>query len=331
VFRRHPEFIISSAEMTDWQMLIEKWPGDKNNFPRFVNNDQPDRGPRQFTTTLKYLRASRGRFTFDDHEVPWSVDGPNLEFDLTNLPQYHGTAKFHGGTIKIQNHLPMWGDFNAKFVLDGPRVHLPRIDINTDGAETTASGDVDFSHWPDMRYDVKSRVHFPRMRSSSPTRSGHFAPATLISPASFRSAGGHNLSGTFSSQTAGVHRAAVPGPHGTLQWNEHAFDVWNAGSKFEGGDAKFSYSMPFGVRSRRRSGSSSRSREPISRPSRIPALPPNGLRFAAPPTGCVSRVAVREIPGAPRRRGLRRARRQADAHDLVARDGECRGRGPHPA
>ena len=63
---------------------------------------------------------------------------PNLEFDLTNLPQYHGTAKFHGGTIKIQNHLPMWGDFNAKFVLDGPRVHLPRIDINTDRSGTNA-------------------------------------------------------------------------------------------------------------------------------------------------------------------------------------------------
>ena len=92
-----------------------------------------DRGPRRFTTTLKYLRASRGRFTYDDHEVPWSVDGPNLEFDLTNLPQYHGTAKFHGGTIKIQNHLPMWGDFTAKFVLDGPRVHLPRIDIRAPG------------------------------------------------------------------------------------------------------------------------------------------------------------------------------------------------------
>ena len=42
MFRRRPEILITSVEMTDWQMLVEKWPGGKNNFPRFVNNDQPD-------------------------------------------------------------------------------------------------------------------------------------------------------------------------------------------------------------------------------------------------------------------------------------------------
>jgi len=60
VFRRRPEFIISSVEMTDWQMLIEKWPGDKNNFPRFVNNDQPDSGPRRLIrppTPPAHIRA----------------------------------------------------------------------------------------------------------------------------------------------------------------------------------------------------------------------------------------------------------------------------------
>ena len=60
--------------------------------------------------------------------------------NITNLPKYHGTATFNGGTIKIQNHLPMWGDFNGRFVLDGPRVHLPRIDINTDGAADDGVG-----------------------------------------------------------------------------------------------------------------------------------------------------------------------------------------------
>ena len=32
VFRSKPEFIITSVEMTDWKMLVEKWPG-RNNFP----------------------------------------------------------------------------------------------------------------------------------------------------------------------------------------------------------------------------------------------------------------------------------------------------------
>ncbi|HET9834169.1 MAG TPA: hypothetical protein VFP91_20740, partial [Vicinamibacterales bacterium] len=248
VFRRRPEFTITSVEMTDWQMLVEKWSGGKNNFPKFVNNDQPDKGPRRFTITLKRLQASRGRFMYDDHDTPWSVDGPNLDFSITNLPHYHGTAKFHGGTIRIQNHLPMWGDFTAHFVLDGPRVHLPRIEINTDGAETTATGDVDLAHWPIMRYDVKSRVHFPRMREIFFTDEkwrlagdGEFTGVFRLYD------GGHNLSGTFKSDTAGVNDLRFPGLYGQLQWNEHGFDVWNAGSTFYGGDAKFKYSIkPFG-------------------------------------------------------------------------------------
>ena len=60
--------------------------------------------------------------------------------------------------------------------------------------------------------------------------------------------GGHNLSGTFTSPIAGVNDFGSPALYGTLQWNEHGFDVWNAGSKFYGGDAKFQYSIkPFGV------------------------------------------------------------------------------------
>jgi len=249
LFSRRPDIIISSVEMTDWQMLVEKWPHGKNNFPRFTNNNQPDRGPRRFTTTLKYLRASGGRFTYEDHELPWSVDGPNIELDITNLPQYHGTATFHCGTIKIQDHLPMWGDFSAKFVLDGPHVHLPRIDIKTDGAETTATGDVDFSHWPNMQYAVTSRVHFPRMREIFFTDEKWRLAGDADFTGVFRLYdGGHNLSGTFSSQTAGVNDLRFPGLHGSLQWNEHGFDVWNAGSTFYGGDAKFKYSMkPLGV------------------------------------------------------------------------------------
>lgn len=249
IFRRRPDILITSVEMTDWQMLIEKWPGGKNNFPRFVNNNQPDRGPRRFTTTLKYLRAWRGRFIYEDHDVPWSVDGPNLDLTITNLPQYHGTATFHGGAIRIQDHLPMWGDFAAQFVLDGPRVHLPRIEIKADGADSTASGDVDLAHWPTMRYDVKSHVHFPRMREIFFTNEkwrlagdGDFAGVFRLYD------GGHNLSGTFSSQTAGVNDLRFPGLYGQLQWNERGFDVWNAGSKFYGGNAKFKYSIkPLGM------------------------------------------------------------------------------------
>ena len=58
----------------------------------------------------------------------------------------------------------MWANMKAQFVIDGSRIHLDRIDMETDGATTVASGDVDMAHWPNQGYQVKSRVNFPRMR-----------------------------------------------------------------------------------------------------------------------------------------------------------------------
>ena len=58
----------------------------------------------------------------------------------------------------------MWANMKAQFVIDGPRIHLERIDLHTDGATTVARGDVDTAHWPNQTYQVQSRVQFPRMR-----------------------------------------------------------------------------------------------------------------------------------------------------------------------
>ena len=44
----------------------------------------------------------------------------------------------------------MWANMKAQFVLDGPRIHLDRIDLDTDGATTVARGDVDIAHWPEQ-------------------------------------------------------------------------------------------------------------------------------------------------------------------------------------
>jgi len=137
-------------------MLVEKWDG-AHNFPRFSHDDGKPPGPKRLTTTLQYLRASRGQFTFEDHETPWGVICPNLDINMGNLPQYHGTATFHGGTVTIQDFVPMSANMKAQFVIDGGRIHLDRIEMDTDGAATVASGDVDMSHWPNQSYQVKSR------------------------------------------------------------------------------------------------------------------------------------------------------------------------------
>ncbi|MFI5179710.1 MAG: hypothetical protein ACHQO8_14155, partial [Vicinamibacterales bacterium] len=161
--QRKPDVVISSVEMTDWQMLVAKWE-NAHNFPRFTRDDTQPRGPRPFTVTLRWLHALRGQFTFEDHETPWGVICRNLDITIGNLPQYHGTATFTGGTVTIQDFVPMWANMKAQFTIDGPRIHLPRIDLDTDGATTVASGDVDMGHWPNQSYHVQSRVKFPRMR-----------------------------------------------------------------------------------------------------------------------------------------------------------------------
>src|SRR5215212_6451468 len=89
-FSLKPDITISSVEMTDWNMLVEKWENG-HNFPRFTRDDNKPKGPRRITTTMKGLRAYRGQFTFEDHETPWSVVCRNLDITMGNLPKYHGT------------------------------------------------------------------------------------------------------------------------------------------------------------------------------------------------------------------------------------------------
>src|SRR4029077_7605049 len=109
-----------------------------------------DGGTPRFTTTLRYFHAWRGQFTYDDHEVPWNIVCPNLDINIGNLPAYHGEAVFSAGTVTIQDHLPMWVNMKARFVLDGSHIRLDRIDLDTDGTKTLARGDVDAAHFPEM-------------------------------------------------------------------------------------------------------------------------------------------------------------------------------------
>jgi hypothetical protein len=40
----------------------------------------------------------------------------------------------------------MWANMKASFDIDGTRIHLSRIDLDTDGASTVARGELDFAH-----------------------------------------------------------------------------------------------------------------------------------------------------------------------------------------
>jgi translocation and assembly module TamB len=252
VLAKRPDISISAVEMTDWQMLVEKWE-NAHNFPKFTRDDNQPGGPRRFTVTLRDLHAYRGQFAFEDHEAPWSIVCPNLDITIGNLPNYHGTAAFTGGTVRIQDDLPMWTNMKAQFTLDGPRVHLQRIDLQSDGATTIARGEVDLANWPNQKYDVQSRVNFPRMREiffrSEDWRlsgTGDFTGSFALMK------GGHrDLTGTFKSNLLTYGDYHFPGLFGSLRWTEKAFDVWDAGSLFYGGKASFTYAItPLGEKTR---------------------------------------------------------------------------------
>ena len=244
-FRLKPDFVISSVSMTDWQMLVEKWEAG-HNFPKFVHDDNQPKTPRPFTVTLRVLRAYRGQFAFEDHEAPWSIVCPNLDINITNVPDYHGRATFSGGMVRIQDFVPMWTNMKkADFVIDGPLIRLTEIDFETDGAKTVARGEVDFSNWPNQFYNVQSRVNFPRMRQLffkdetwDLSGDGDFTGVFRLTKGL-----GHDLSGRFTSDVAGVNTYRFPRLYGSLHWTPAAFDVMNAGSKFFGGDARFTYGI----------------------------------------------------------------------------------------
>jgi len=248
------DFTITEVDMTDWQMLVEKWE-DAHNFPKFSRDeDKSDaKKERPVSVTLKWMHASRGRFTYEDHEAPWSIDCPNLDITIGNLPNYHGVARFTQGLVTIQDYVPMWANMKAQFVLDGPRVHLERIDLDTDGAKTVARGDVDLANWPNQTYRVQSRVNFPRMRELffksedwRLTGDGDFNGTFGL----FKG-GRRDLTGSFASDVFGFGEYRFPSLYGSLRWTQTGFDVWQAGSKFYGGDARFSYSIkPLGSKVR---------------------------------------------------------------------------------
>lgn len=247
-----PEIIVTSAELTGWKMLVEKF-DEGDNFPRLRrSNNPPSRGPSRFRTTLRYVRASEGEFAYEDHESPWSLFAPNLNVTVTNLPTYHGEATFKGGLITIQKNLPMWADFDARFTIDGSRLTLQQIDIVSDGARSSASGVVEMSQWPEMTYQVRSRVQFSRMREVFFTNAGWDVSGDGDFAGVFHLfKGGHDLSGTFTSAVAGVNEYRFPSLFGSLRWTKSLFEVTNAGSRFSGGDAAFTFGIaPLGEKTK---------------------------------------------------------------------------------
>ncbi|HKY22096.1 MAG TPA: translocation/assembly module TamB domain-containing protein [Vicinamibacterales bacterium] len=239
------EVLIDSVDMSDWQMVIEQWPGGRHSFPNFNRGSS---GPRRFVTTMQYVRTRRGEVTFEDHGTPWSAVARNLDITVRKSATYRGEATFHGGTIRIQNYLPMSASMKASFSVDKGIIHFDRMNLTTDGAESVMTGDADMTRWPEQTYQVKSVVDFKRMRELFFAKDTYTLSGTARFDGVFHLfKGGRSLTGKFESDVAGLQIGGrdyhFPDLKGSLSWLPHRFDVTDATTGFYGGTAKLKYSI----------------------------------------------------------------------------------------
>ena len=241
---------IESIDMTDWRMLVETFPNNRHNFPKFTR-DRQNRGPSRFTTTLKSVNASRGQFIYEDRSTPWSTVARDLNVMLyrsfaTN--DYRGRASFSNGTIKIQSYEPFRADMQSRFRLDGSKVRFDRIDLISDGARSVLDGVVDLGRWPEQIYNVQSRIDFPIQKNIYFHRDKFEASGQGDFRGTFRMfSGGRELKGTFTSPMAGVNDWRFPNLKGSVLWVRDRLEVTDTTSELYGGRARFDYRMaPFG-------------------------------------------------------------------------------------
>ncbi len=248
VFTR--KLLIESVALTDWDMVVESWPGGRHSFPK-VTPKNARKGPSRFTTTLKLVSATNGQFTYDDHATPWSTVARNLTMQLYRseaTKNYRGSVKITNGTVKIQSYESFRMDMDGEFSLDGGKVHFDRMDMLSDGARTAAIGDVDLGRWPEQTYQLRSRIDFPRQKDIffhgqkfDASGVGDFTGTFHL----FK--GGRELKGTFVSPLAGVNAWRFPNLRGSVLWLPDRLEITNATSELYGGSARFDYRMaPFG-------------------------------------------------------------------------------------
>ncbi len=244
--------VFDAIQMTDWDMYVELFPDGRHNFPSFKSNNPPGRSA--WTTTLEYVRAARGQFTYEDHGTPWSTVARNLDVTVARpSSEYRGQAKFSNGTVTIQNYVPMRADLSTTFRIVDGKILLDRIDLLTDGAKTQLTGVVDAGKWPEQTYQIKSKIDFQTQKgiwfandkfsttgTADFTGTFHLFKETLPTG---RTRTGRELKGTFASPLAGVNAYRFGSLRGSVLWIPEKLDVSNATATLYGGNARFSYTM----------------------------------------------------------------------------------------
>ena len=185
--------VFDTIELSDWQMHAEQLRNGSQNFPKLM--PKGPRGRSSWTTTIQYVHAGRGMFTYQDHNTPWGIVARNLDVTVARPV---GQARFSDGLTTIQGYVPFRTDMTSTFRIDGGRVLFDRISLKTEGTESVLNGDVNLSYWPELMLQVKSTIDFPKMRE------------TFFAGETFKLAGKSQFTGTF-------HMFKEPLPNGTTR------------------------------------------------------------------------------------------------------------------
>ena len=235
------ELNIVSLEVTDWQMRVDAWTG-RSGFPSHL--PFTGGGGGRIRTSLSYLRARRGQFTYMDHVTPWGAVIRNVDVTLLKLAGYRGYGTSSGGTVTVLTYTPMTTDLRAWFAIEGSTVRFARVELDTDGQKATMTGVVDVAHWPEQTFQITSAIDLP------PQRGIWWAPDnfTLAGTGSFVGQyhlfrGGWRLAGDFRSDEAGLNWLRFPQIQGSVVWTKSRLDVTNVRSQFYGGDLRLTYTM----------------------------------------------------------------------------------------
>ncbi len=244
------ELIVENVDMDGWEMVVEQFPG-RHSFPKLGGPKKPSTGPSRwpFTTTVRSVIARKGKFIYDDHTTPWLVVCRNLNVSVfKGFDSYRGIARFTNGSVKILQYDAFRADMQTRFKIDGGKILLEDINLQSLGASTKVTGYVDIPNWPTMVYNVKSRIDFPiqkdiYFKSMNFTVAGQGDFDGVFRFFKTPRGTGRELKGTFTSREAGVNAWRFPNVHGSLLWNNSAFRVTDVTTDLYGGRTKFDYTM----------------------------------------------------------------------------------------
>lgn len=268
------EFWVDSVDIDGWEMFVESFEGGTHTFPRLVGRrtaedsatespdegradsnsntdaeadvaDDTENGRRRFITTVQYLRAHDGEFVYEDYGTPLSIIARDIDFTMAKAAGYGGQASFHGGTVQIGDFEPMTTGMVATYELDGGVVELTHMALEMDGLNAVIEATVDMLNWPESTYRItNSSVDAAAMKEVFFARDNFTTTGNATFTGEWhRFDGGHELTGSFTSENWTLEGLDFPTFDGDLIWNRDLFEITRARSGFYDGGLEFTYAM----------------------------------------------------------------------------------------